>query len=144
MDSDGSVTLLAIGGKGSSLSVTARRQSDSGRDAWFDTEIAVEAFPFAGTLRTIYTLDDYAQWGQALAALQAGPGRVVLGGGRAAELIIEADSQIGGGDHAVALSIGLTPSGDDPYPRLNYLIFDVSPSWLDIGSRLAELGRPRP
>jgi hypothetical protein len=140
MDSDDAAVLLAIGGTGSSLTVTARRQAASRLDPWFGTEIAVEAFPFAGTLRTVFVLDDFALWARGLAALKAGTGRVVLGGSRAAELTIEAESQIGGASQALALSIDLTPSGDDPYPRLNYVIYDVSPTWSDIGRRLAGLG----
>ena len=141
MDADGATTLLSIGGTGASLTVKVRRRASMSLDEpLFDTEITAEAFPFAGTLRTAFTLSDLRQWGDALTALSAGTGRVVLGGGRAAELAIDAEPQVGGLSNQVALSVDLTPSGDDPYPRLRYLIFDVPPFWSEVGSRISALG----
>lgn len=133
-------TLISIGGTGASLTVTVRRQeTKSPEEPWFDTEITAEAFPFAGSLRTVFTLSDLRQWGEALTALNAGTGRVVLGGGRAAELAIDAQPQVGAPRDQVALSVDLSPSGDDPYPRLTYLLFDVPPTWSDVGSLVSVL-----
>jgi len=140
MDADGAITLLSIGTNGASLTVTVRRQATkSPGEPWFDTEITADAFPFAGTLRTVFTWSDLRQWGEALIALNAGTGRVVLGGNRAAELAIDAVPQVGGPQDQVALSVDLTPSGDDPYPRLTYLLFDVPPSWPEVGSLIGSL-----
>lgn len=66
----------------------------------------------------IFTLSDLSQWGEALTALRAGTGRVVLGGGRAAELALDAEPQVGGPPDRVSISVDLVPSGDDPYPRV--------------------------
>lgn len=141
MDADGAMTLISIGETGASLIVTVRRQASMSLDEpWFDTEITAEAFPFAGTLRTVSTLSGLRHWGDALTALNAGRGRVVLGGGRGAELAIDAEPQVGGSPDQVTLSVDLTPSGDDPYPRLRYLIFDVPPFWSEVGSRVSALG----
>ena len=137
---DAPTTLISIGGTGASLTVTVRRQETKSPDEpWFDTEITAEAFPFAGALMTVFTLSDLRQWGEALTALNAGTGRVVLGGGRAAELAIRAEPQVGAPRDQVALSVDLTPSGDDPYPRLTYLLFDVPPTWSDVGSLVSVL-----
>lgn len=137
---ESATTLMSIEGTGGSLTVTVRRQETKSSDEpWFDTEIAAEAFPFAGTLRTLFTLSDLREWGEALNGLDAGTGRILLGGDRAAELAIEAEAQVGGPPDKVALSIDMTPSGDDPYPRLTYLLFDVPPSWSDVGSVISAL-----
>jgi hypothetical protein len=136
VDSD-VTTLLSVGAAGSSLRLTVRpRATFSVGDPWFDAEIEVEALPFAGTLQTVFTRADLHDWLDQLAGLTAGTGQAVLGGGRAAELVIEAQAQIGSRDaEAVALSICLTPSGDDPYPCLSFLIFDVATEWAQIDAR---------
>lgn len=127
-------TLISIGGAGASLEVkVAQQASMSPEEPWFDTEIRADAFPFAGTLRTVFTLSDLRRWGEALTALRDGTGRVVLGGGRAAELALEAEPQAGGPPDRMAISVDVVPSGDDPYPRLSYIIFDASPSWSAVG-----------
>jgi hypothetical protein len=86
----------------------------SPEEPWFDTEITAEAFPFSGTLKTVFTLGDLRRWGEALTSLRGGTGRVVLGGGRAAELILDGTPQVGGPPNSVAISVDLLPSGDDP------------------------------
>lgn len=63
-----------------------------------------------------------------------------MGGGRAAELVIDMERQIGGEDDALAASVSLTaPAGDDPQSELNFLIFDVEPLWLQAAENLSQL-----
>lgn len=140
MESDVARTLISIGGTGGSLAVTVQSAAGVSPDEpWFDTEITAEAFPFAGTLKTVFTLSDLRQWGEALTALRAGAGRVVLGGGRAAELTLGGERQVGGLPDSVTISVDLVPSGDDPYPRLSYVIFDVPSSWSEVASAITAL-----
>jgi hypothetical protein len=40
----------------------------------------------------------------------------------------------------MAVSVDVLPSGDDPYPRLSYVIFDVPPSWSEVGYSINSLG----
>lgn len=126
-------TLISIDGIGGSLTVVVRRQTAMTPDEpWFDAEIAAEAPPFSGTLNAVFTQNDLRQWGEGLAALRDGTGRVVLGGGRAAELVLDGERQIGGLADSVTIAVDLVPSGDDPYPRLSFLIFDVPSSWSEV------------
>jgi hypothetical protein len=123
-----------------------------GVDPWFDTEIRVEAHPFGGVLETVFTLADFRRWAEDLQALGARADRkaprrhrqtalAVLGGDRAAELVIECETQEGGLAGAQSLDVRITPSGDDPFPWLRYLIFDVEPSvWDDAQAAIARLG----
>lgn len=98
--------------------------------------MTIDAFPFGGTLKTTFTTIELREWNERLSRLDRGAGRVVVGGDRAAELVIEAEVQVGGGPDLRAICVYVTPSGDDPYPALRYLIFDVPPSWSEIGSRI--------
>ncbi len=147
MTSEEFQTLLSLGGTGGSLIVRVKPIRPAGAiDApWFDTEIEVDAFAFHGTLKTIFTGEDFRQWSRELHTLSEGVGRAVLGGGRAAQLIVETEHQIGGRKvpNSVVALVDLTPSGDDPYPRLQFLIFDLPPSWPDAHIAMAEvLGLP--
>jgi hypothetical protein len=115
---------------GSSLTVTVERQPlRIPAEPWYDTALEVSAPPFAGRLETVFTLGDLHAWGTALRGLPTGVGQVVLGGGRACELSIDAQPQQGGEPGLLALELSLTPSGDDPWPRLTWLAFDVTPDW---------------
>jgi hypothetical protein len=145
------LVLLDLGTSGASLKVSARRQpyTPPGDEPWFDCEIAIEAAPLvSGTLSPTFTLTDLKDWAQSLEALgtqgrmSAVPNvrrRVVLGGNRAAELRIEVDDQQGGDEDALAVCIEATPSGDDPYPFVRYLIFDVAPFWRETRQHLRSL-----
>jgi hypothetical protein len=113
-----------------SLTVTVERQPlRIPAEPWFDTTLAVTAPPFGGTLETVFTLGDLHAWGTALAGLPDGAGTVVLGGDRACELVVKARRQRGGEPGRLALELSLTPSGDDPWPRLRWIAFDVDPGW---------------
>lgn len=94
-------------------------------DRWFDCRIYVDAFPFSGTLSTIFTEEDLVDFAAALDHASM-TGQAVLGGGRAAELRLEmVSSSAGGGTLNVECSV--TPSGDDPNPLLRFIVFDVEP-----------------
>lgn len=136
------VVLLSVEQLGSSIEVIVRRiDMKAPVEPDFDTSIAVRAFPFTGTLETQFMLAQLHDWAEDLAGLDQGIGRVALGGNRAALLTIEAFAQKGGPTAGrVVLDITLTPSEDDPYPTLNYLIHDVSPTWADTIARAKTLG----
>lgn len=124
--------LVELGATGASLRVEVERQAS--QPAMFDTSITIDAFPFSGTLRTIFTLSDLREWAKSLDGATDGQGRVLLGGGRAAELSVVSERQIGGDPDALALTVAVSPSGDDPFPSLTFLIFDVPRSWTQIAA----------
>jgi hypothetical protein len=95
-------------------------------DRWFDCHVIVQPLPFAGMLETIFTDEDLVDFAAALERLDP-VGEAVLGGDRAAELRLNVGHQIGGTEGALALECSLTPSADDPYPYLRWLIFEVQP-----------------
>lgn len=136
------VDLLDVEGAGCGLrvSVSKKRMAGVQGDPWFDTAIAVVAPPFAGTVETTFTLSDLRDWATQLRRTEDLPRRVVLGGGRAAEVVIDIERQIGGADGALALEICATPSGDDPWPLIRFLVFGVSPFWEETASRIDRLG----
>jgi hypothetical protein len=95
-------------------------------DRWFETRISVVARPFGGVLETIFTEEDFVEFAEALGLLDPA-GEATLGGDRAAELGLVVERQFNGADGALAVECCLTPSGDDPYPLLRWLIFGVKP-----------------
>jgi len=69
----------------------------------------------------------------------------MLGGDRAAELRLVVAHQIGGADGALGVECTLTPSGDDPYPLIRWLIHNVHPFATPTAGCLASpAGRPYP
>ncbi|MFC7502826.1 DUF5959 family protein [Nocardioides sp. GCM10030258] len=142
-----SYVVLAIDTDDAGLKVTVRRQpyTPPGDESWFDCEITVEAAPLvSGTLTTMFTLQQLRDWAQSLEGLErpslgGGSRRALLGGDRAAGVIIEIDEQQGGDDGALVAQVEVTPSGDDPYPFVRYLIFDVVPFAADARQRLNSL-----
>jgi hypothetical protein len=131
MSSNNPMTLLSLSGPGGSLTVSVQRRdfAPPSEEPWFDAEIAVQAHPFAGTLQTVLTLADLRDWSSSLAALESQPGQAVLGGDRAVELALGVVPQVGGREGGLAITVELTPCGDDPYPFLRYLIFDAEHFW---------------
>lgn len=117
-------------------------------DRWFDTRIRVDAHPFSGTVETIFTDEDLAQFAEQLDG--RGPeGSAVLGGGRACEVRLAAEWQNGVEGGLLAIECSVTPSGDDPYPFVRFLIFDVDPAFADFSvASIRDLERvdpwPRP
>jgi hypothetical protein len=96
-------------------------------DRWFDCRVIVEASPFGGTLETIFTDEQLLAFADAVDGLDP-VGQAVLGGDRAPDLRLVVENQIGGRQGALAVECFLTPSGDDPYPRLRWLISELSRS----------------
>jgi hypothetical protein len=119
--------LLAMGQAGSSLRVVADRPPTS---LWqleaVEVTFEADASPFQGTFSDSLLVEDLARWRNALRGF-APPGSCVLGGGRAAELELRVELQQGGRPGAWAVEIELRRSGDDPWPALRYLVFDVEP-----------------
>jgi hypothetical protein len=76
--------------------------------------------------RDDFTEEDFIEVADVLGLLDP-VGEVTLGGDRAAELVLIVERQVNGADGALAVECCLTPSGDDPYPSLRWLIFDVKP-----------------
>jgi hypothetical protein len=135
---EGTVELLTLGATGASLRISASRRQMVGiiEDPWFDASISVDAYPFAGTIDTIFTLSDLKEWAESMRSIDELPHRAVLGGNRAAEVLIDIERQIGGLEGALALEVSVTPSGDDPNPYLRFLIFDVTPFWDEAAARI--------
>jgi hypothetical protein len=79
-------------------------------DAW----ITVEAYPFSGVIKTVLTTDDIAQYRSALRDFDV-HGRAVLGGHRPPEVTLVREDDV--------IEVQVTPSGDDPWPTIKYLIF---------------------
>ncbi|HWM20554.1 MAG TPA: hypothetical protein VNO51_12760 [Ilumatobacteraceae bacterium] len=99
------------------------RSADQG---WWDCRIAATSSPFSGEVTTIFTTADLDAFASSLTSLGE-QGEAILGGGRAAEVRFVQEPQIGGTPGLLAIECSVTPSGDDPYPRLTFLIFDVRP-----------------
>ncbi|MFC5060612.1 hypothetical protein [Actinomycetospora atypica] len=88
---------------------------DPDQASWRHAEIVVEAAPFSGTIPTILTGTEVGQYREALAALDRGDrADVRLGGDRAAEIRLERT--------AATVVVTATPSGDDPWPTIRYLV----------------------
>jgi hypothetical protein len=113
--------LLDLGRSGSRLTIRLGERydaasADPGVRTWRWTEIVVAATPFAGTIRTLLTGDDVAAFRQGIAAfLGEQRDEVQLGGYRAAEVVLRR--------HDETVEVAATASGDDPWPRIRYLIF---------------------
>lgn len=133
------LVLLDVGIPGNSLALSIRPYADllQSLQPWYHMTIRVEAAPFAGTLETTFTRKDLHLWAEQLRLLAAPPARAVLGGDRALELVLECEKQIGGPDGADVLEVQVTPSGDDPYPWLRYLIFDVQKAWEEVAAAVS-------
>lgn len=100
-----------------------------GVDKFVDVAIAADAFPFSGTVETIFTRDDLIQFSDALRTLNV-PGKAVIGGGRTTLLALEVTQEIGPGPTRLAVGVTLIPSEDDGgSPRLSFAIFGVDPGF---------------
>ena len=108
-----------MGGIGGQLTVRVLGQYATlvGADSLLKAAIEVQAHPFHGTIETLITSDDLAAWSRDLREFAAGAQRCKLGGDRAAEVVLERDG--------TGVEIAVTPSGDDPWPQLRYLVFNA-------------------
>jgi hypothetical protein len=105
----GAEALVEIGSEGQRLVVLSGGPTELW-DAW----ILVEAYPFSGVIRTTLTQDDVAKYRSALSDFDR-IGRTTLGGHRAPQIDLTRDGDV--------IEVGVTPSGDDPWPTIRYLIF---------------------
>jgi hypothetical protein len=118
MDDD---LILDIGRRGSRITVRVGAPYSSGsadpdQRAWRHAGIEIEAHPFAGTITTVLTAPDIEEYGALALAFTGGQrDHVVIGGHRAAEIVLRR--------HDETVEVSVTPSGDDPWPLLRYLIF---------------------
>jgi hypothetical protein len=92
----------------------------------FNVSYQVEAHPFSGILEGGLLIDQLQEWRAQLTRFGA-PGALRLGGDRAAELQLHVDDQVGGHPGRWAVEVRLVQSGDDRWPEIRYLIFDVEP-----------------
>lgn len=92
--------------------------------AEFDCTIEIDAGVFKGNFGTVFFDEDLLKFKAVLEKLQV-PGTVTLGGNRGAEITFEIDNQIGGTKGSLAITVSATPSGDDPWPKLSFLEFEV-------------------
>lgn len=109
--------LFELAGWGNSVRVLALdspypQAADLAQRAWRTVHIEVVAVPFAGTIATICTPAELAAWADA--AVPADGSTAVLGGGRGAEVTLTREDTV--------VEVTVTPSGDDPYPRVTFLI----------------------
>jgi hypothetical protein len=127
MDPNEPTTLLILESNGDRLSITARQHVVPGKgESWFDIEFAAAGHPFAGVVTDVVTATDLRFWRHNVGRLAA-PGEVVLGDERAAELTLRVEAQAGGEPGSWAVQVTLTPSADNPYPSLTWLLFDQRP-----------------
>ncbi len=130
----GGCLLLTLGAGGSRLAISARR----GGAPWLhDTEIAVEAHPWSGTLKGTHTEDDLRRFAAELRT-EGVPRSVQLGGDRSPELVLEIAQQRGANPHLLAIEARSSWTGDDPYPCLTWLLFDVEREVLQRASERVE------
>lgn len=116
--------ILGIGAAGSRLRLDIAREG-----GWqFRARIGVEAGPWSGTLATMFVEEELRRFAAALRRTDL-PRLACLGGGRSTELVLAVEAQRGGPSGALAVTVELAWSGDDPYPFLRWLIFDVSPAF---------------
>ena len=101
--------IVDIGTKGQRFVVVS-----GGAAKMWDAWITVEAYPFSGVIKTILTPDDLAQYRSALRDFDI-HGRATLGGNRAPEVTLVREADV--------VEVQVTPSGDDPWPTIKYLIF---------------------
>lgn len=131
--------VLSLGTGGNRLVMSACPHRVPGQEErWFDVTIEAVGHPFAGKVEQIMTEGDLAFFRDNLARLTT-PGEVVLGGERALELRLTIEDQIGGDPGRCVVEVALTPSGDDPYPVLRWLLHDQEPFATNAVAAIEEL-----
>ena len=84
--------------------------------SWVHARIEVSAHPFSGTVETVYTPQDVAEWRNTPRLLRDGES-VTIGGQRAPEVhLVRSGANV---------EVGVTPNGDDPQPLLTFVLFDA-------------------
>ncbi len=113
--------LLDIGRPGSRITLRVKGLCHPGaaglpQGTWRNAAIEVQAHPFAGTIETVLTGEDVEEYGSLARWFTEGRrDHVVLGGDRAAEVVLHR--------HDRTVEVSVTPSGDDPWPHLRFLVF---------------------
>jgi hypothetical protein len=121
VDADDERLLFDLGDTGQRLTIRllgpySPSSADLDARSWSNAAIEVDAHPFKGTIETVLTADDVSAWTLGLSDFADGSERCALGGGRAAEIILEREGTV--------VEVAVTPSGDSPWPRLRYLVFN--------------------
>lgn len=112
-----------------------------GGDSPWQKKVAIEivAHPWSGTLEG--TLDDEAlrHFTAALRSPEL-PRRAVLGGDRSPELELKLAPQQGwpAGTELIAAEARAAWTGDDPFPELRWLMFDIEPAQLSAAADALE------
>jgi len=116
---DGEVLFSLLGQGGDGIRVVAGgpytpSAADLEARSWLRAYIEVNARPFAGTLETVFTPEDLAEWRNVPEPLPEGRS-LTVGGDRAPEVRLTRDGPV--------VEVAVTPSGDDPWPLLRFLVF---------------------
>ncbi len=96
---------------------------------YFDAHIQIETSVFCGQFQSSFFDADLEEFRTSLNQIGS-RGIAKLGGGRSAEIVFVFEEQLGGIDGSLAVTITAAPSGDDPWPKLSFLEFDVPRSFL--------------
>lgn len=111
--------LLEVAGAGNRLRVRlgapyAPNAADLDARSWRHAHIELSASPFSGVIDTVFKPEDVAEWRAAGQAVRAHR-QVSVGGNRAPELTVTPGEGVD--------EVAVTPSGDDPWPLLRFLVF---------------------
>lgn len=113
--------LLDLGQPGSRITLRlgelySPNSADPTQRTWREASIEVQAHPFAGTIETVLSGEDIQEYDSLARMFTDGQrDHVILGGDRAAEIILQRDDE--------TVEVSVTPSGADPWPLLSFLIF---------------------
>lgn len=121
MTAEGEVLFALTGLGGDGLRVVtgepyAPTAADLDARSWVQAPIEVRAHPFAGTIETVYTPEDVAEWRGTPRRLRDGES-VTVGGERAPEVHLAR--------RGANVEVAVTPNGDDPQPLLTFVLFDA-------------------
>lgn len=106
--------------------------------AEFDCTVDIDTGVFSGQFATCFFDEDLLHFKDDLKKLRL-PGTVVLGGSRSAKIKFEISKQVGGNEQALAITVSAYPFGDDPWPNLSFLEFEVTPEFPKTTIRKIEL-----
>lgn len=110
--------------------------ADAAGEGWASPHGAVTidivAYPWSGTMDGTFSGDEFRTFAAALRSRET-PRRAVLGGGRSREIELKLTRQSWPttGEALYAIEARAAWTGDDPYPELRWLMFDVPQSQLE-------------
>jgi hypothetical protein len=107
-DSDGQRLRVVVRG------LAAPNAADLDARLWMNMTIEVEAHPFTATIETLVTTADIDEIRAIANGFAAGDVACTIGGGRAAQIELSREGDV--------IEVKVTASGDDPWPRITYLI----------------------